>query len=106
MRRALTLLLALFATSFLFSVVAGCPPTNSDDDDSGFSDDDDAAGSSLCTGPGCSNSTSCPADEPDAGDPCNFNGNCHYCPDGSDEAEGYTCDGTSFSYQGTFSCNP
>lgn len=83
--------------------LAGCPPVNDDDS----SDDDDSPGdSALCSGPGCMNGADCPADEPAAGDPCTFNDNCHYCADGSDEAQGYTCDGTSFTYQGDYVCNP
>ncbi len=91
---------AVLAALFLF----GCPPI--DDDDTGGDDDDSSPTAFLCTGPGCQNAGDCPSAEPDDGDPCTFNGNCHYCPGTSDTADGYTCDGTSFSYQGTFTCNP
>lgn len=104
MRRFFLILLGLIGLAVFATLPAGCPAD--DDDDSGMDDDDDAAGSALCSGPGCMNSGECPPAEPDAGDPCTFNGNCHYCPDGSDEAEGYTCNGTSFTYQGTYTCNP
>jgi len=101
MRGFFVILMGLLALTF-FGTLAGCPAD--DDDDSGIDDDDDIG--ELCSGPGCQNSTDCPSTEPDAGDPCTFNGNCHYCLPGSDEGEGYTCDGTSFTYQGTYTCNP
>ncbi len=107
----MTLLRALLSTCFLvlafagLATIAGCPPAY-DDDDSGDDDDSPSETSALCTGPGCSNSTDCPAAEPADGDACTFNGNCHYCEGGSDEAAGFTCDGSSFSAQGTYTCNP
>ena len=59
----------------------------------------------VCSGPGCVNATECPMAEPDDGGDCDFAGNCHYCDNGDDtSARGYTCDGTSFSAQGTFDC--
>lgn len=102
MRRFFVILMGLLALTIFGTLAAGCP---ADDDDDTAADDDDAR--ELCSGDGCQNAaTGCPTTEPDAGDSCTFNGNCHYCLPGSDQAEGYTCDGTSFTYQGTFDCNP
>ncbi len=90
----------LFVLTLGLTVLSGCPPTNDDDDSDG------SGGSALlCSGTSCVNTAGCPAAEPAAGDPCSFTGNCHYCVDGSRDAEGYTCDGTSFTYQGTFACD-
>ncbi len=96
--RALKILLALIITTLGFGVLAGCPPT-SDDDDSA-----EEGTTALCSGAGCENATECPADEPVDGDACDFNGNCHYCADGSTSANGYTCSGTSFTYVDVFTC--
>jgi len=96
--RALTTLFALILTTFGLGLIAGCPPV-SDDDDSAGSDDTE-----LCGGPDCANSGDCPTVEPDPGDACDFTGNCHYCDVGSTTASGYTCDGTSFTFVNTFTC--
>ncbi|MEZ4321708.1 MAG: hypothetical protein R3F61_29810 [Myxococcota bacterium] len=55
----------------------------------------------------CSQAAECPSSEPEGGDACTFTGNCHYC-DGSNTtaAQGYTCDGSTFTYQGSFDCTP
>ena len=72
----------------------------------GCGDDEGAGGSDymLCSGSNCVNSADCPEDEPTDGDDCTFSGNCHYCPTGENMANGYTCDGSTFSAQGTFTC--
>lgn len=81
--------------------LAGCPEDK--DKDSGAS-----PSAALCAGPGCVNSDDCPAEEPFDGDGCSFGGNCHYCDSADDDsaARGYTCDGTSFTAQGTYDCTP
>lgn len=88
------------------AVLATACPKDKDDDSA---DTGQSARSALCSGDGCVNDASCPTDEPGDGDPCTFAGNCHYCSHDttkSPHAEGYTCDGTSFTYQGTYDCNP
>ena len=91
------LILSLLGLLLTFSL-AGCPPVNDDDDS------DSGEERVKCSGTYCTTEAQCPDAEPDAGDACDFTGNCHYCLPGSDEAEGYTCDGTSFTYQGSFDC--
>ena len=64
----------------------------------------DGVAGSLCEGDNCVNSADCPTAEPVDGDECDFQGNCHYCGDGTD-ADGYTCDGSTFTSQGVFDCS-
>ena len=101
MRSWLIILLVLSAPL----IFVGCP----DDDDDSVGDDDDASGGepALCDiSPGCaSDTTNCPSTAPDTGDECTFVGNCHYCNDENAIAEGYSCDGIQFSFQGTFTCD-
>ena len=92
------LILSLLGLFLTFSL-AGCPPVNDDDDSDGVGDE-----RQKCSGTYCTTADDCPDEEPDAGDACDFNANCHYCLPGSTEAEGYTCNGSTFSYEGTYQC--
>lgn len=93
--RLLQLILITFGVTMGLALT-GCP---GDDDDSGTDETE------LCSGPGCLNADECPTETVTAGDACDFNGNCHYCADGDDTAAaGFTCDGTSFTDQGTYDC--
>ena len=96
----LSRLLMLLLVTLGFTLV-GCPPTGDDDDDTASSDE---AGE-PCSGTGCVNNPYCPDEEPNAADACTFMGNCHYCTDTPGIANGYTCDGASFTSQGTFDCD-